>query len=135
MSVPETPRPDDPPHQAEVADAHAEGYWKGYNQGWDDRRSHDHSGLHRDCYTHDECGFHWHNATHSMDIPLTRGIPFLEPVCPWCELTRLREAVDALCAEAEYVVLAENDPGTPPVRAVAVTDLHSVLNTPEAEHS
>jgi hypothetical protein len=39
----------------------------------------------------------------------------------------LREAVEALCDAAEYVVLAVDDPGCPPVKAVAEIDLRAAL--------
>lgn len=39
----------------------------------------------------------------------------------------LRAALARLCDEAEYVVLATDDPGCPPVKAVAVIDLRAVL--------
>lgn len=37
------------------------------------------------------------------------------------------DRVEALCEEAEYVVLAADDPGLPPVKAVAVIDLAAAL--------
>lgn len=44
----------------------------------------------------------------------------------------LADRVKALCDEAEYVVLAVDDPGTPPVRAVAVSDLLALLPVGDA---
>jgi hypothetical protein len=49
-------------------------------------------------YEHPSCGFHWHGRD-GMDIPIRDG----EPVCPRCEIERLREKHKASLRRADKV--------------------------------